>query len=298
MTEEARSGVARALDVLVTGSSAEVSGDLVDALRARGHGVRVIDSGHQGLLARAGHVDPLPTDPLTLREAAATADVIVLMVGLGPVSATVEDAAALDVILGAARPGSTLVETSSLAVLGDLDGAPADESVEPRVPAGLESLRAAEVRALAAGDWLRTVVVRAGLVYGPGGGPVLRAALERARETGVSRYAGRADDSYPLVHSADLADLLVRLAEQDTARGVFHAVTARCTAGLLASLVADIAGAARVEPGDAPWLWTPLPLGTPPPRVDHRAVTARADEVGWRPTAPGLGDELNRVPLA
>lgn len=298
MTEEpVRSGGAGVLDVLVTGSSAALSGALVDALRARGHRVRVVDSGHQGLLPLPEDVRPPQTDPLVLREAAATVDVTVLMTGLGPVTATVEDAAALDTVLGAARPGSALVVTSSLAVFGDLDGRRVDESVEPHVPAGLESLRAAEVRTLAAADWLRAVVVRAGLVYGPGGGPILRAAVERARDLGVSAYVGQADDSYPLVHSADLAELLVRLVEDDSARGVFHAVAARCTAGLLASLVADISGVDRVERGDEPWLWSPLPLGTPPPRVNHRATSVRADSVDWRPTAPSLGEEVHKVAL-
>jgi nucleoside-diphosphate-sugar epimerase len=286
---------ARQLEVLVTGSGARFLPGLAQALRARGHRVREIDSERAEVLPSA-HTLPMPSDaPRVLREAVAAAEVTILLSGVGHAAAKVEDAAALQVILAAARPGSALVVTSSLAVFGDLGGADVDESSVPVVPAGLESLRGIEVRTLAADNWLRPVLVRTGLVYGPGGGLVLRAAIDRARLEGVGRYLGERDDLYPLVHTDDLVTLLVTVSENDAVRGVVHAVTARCTAGVLASLVADLAGVDRVEPGARQWLWTPLPLGTPPPRVNHHACTSRAGRIGWTPTAPSLGSELAKM---
>jgi len=53
-----------------------------------------------------------------------------------------------------------------------------------------------------------------------------------------------------VVHGHDLLDLLLRLVEDDTARGIYHAVTTRQTAGVLAALIADAARVDRVEPWD------------------------------------------------
>ena len=273
---------------------------LVRTLRERGHEVEVVDV-DSSLTLSTGYPSPIAQPEANrLREAAPAADAVLLLTGLGPLSALVDDAVALDVILGSARPGSTLIETSSLAVFGDA-GSVTEDTV-PQVPADLNPAAAAELRVLAAQDWLRTVVVRTGLVYSWGGGPVIDAGVALAQRTGTSRYFGEPDDVYPLVFADDLVDLFVLLLESPDATGVVHAATDHISTRRLAEHVAERAGGVPVQP------WTEdairadllgedsvtegLTTGLFPPRIDVRVTSERAEQLGWRPAGPTLVQAL------
>lgn len=278
-------------DVVLAGSGAPFAAPLADFLSARGHAVRtlVTDAPETVAPAYAVHhagVDDHPRD--TLAAAVEHADAVVLVGGLGPVASIVSDSRTLDTVLGAIGPAAVLVHTSSLAVLG----APGpdvtvDETTTPDTPAQAQPQRVAEIRTLAA-DWLRTVVVRPGLVYRDGGGELLHAAVDHARQQGISRFFGDPDDRLPTVHLDDVLDLYARVIEDASAHGIFHAASDDIGSRELAELVAHLAGVASVGP------WTPAALaelGVPfgPPRVDLRLWTSRAvEELGWRPAAPSL----------
>jgi len=298
-TTGAQQAIGPARRIVVTGSIAAFADLLDSALTARGHDVLRVSSDRPEPVPATNVmlVESVPHQPL--REALVGAEVVVLLTGLGPVLAMVDDAAALDLIEAYAAAGVTLIELSSFAVFGDRGpggGAPVDEASEPRVPAGLEPVRAAELRTLATGEWLRPVVVRSGLVYSAGGGTLLSAAVDRARNDGVSRYAGGPNDAYPLIHQDDLVALLVRLCEDPGARGVYHAVGETIEAAELARLVA---AAARVSPVQ---LWSDEDLAAelqasgPLPRVSVRARSTRGTTIGWSATAPSVVHEMRRTP--
>ena len=73
----------------------------------------------------------------------------------------------------------------------------------------------------AAGDHLRTMVVRPGVVYGGSVGMV--GDLFKAASNGLVRVVGDGNNHWPLVYDRDLADLYARLAANADASGVYHA---------------------------------------------------------------------------
>ena len=73
----------------------------------------------------------------------------------------------------------------------------------------------------AAGDHLRTIVVRPGVVYGGGSGIV--GDIFKAASNGLVRVIGDGNNHWPLVYDRDLGDLYARLAASTDASGVYHA---------------------------------------------------------------------------
>ena len=73
----------------------------------------------------------------------------------------------------------------------------------------------------AAGDGLRTLVVRPGIVYGGSRGII--GDLFRHAVDGVVRIIGTGDNRWPAVYDRDLAELYLLLAQNEDASGVFHA---------------------------------------------------------------------------
>jgi hypothetical protein len=70
-------------------------------------------------------------------------------------------------------------------------------------------------------------------------------------------------------------DHVLRLVEDDTARGVHHAVTTRRSAGVLAALIARAARVDRLEPWDQDSFHTELGIDTLPPHITVPTVTTR-----------------------
>ena len=137
---------------------------------------------------------------------------------------------ALEILLAAARrprtAGSTapvkrfFVYTSGVWVLGRTPEPAAENS--PVNPIDHVSWRPSHERlVLEAGDSLRTVVVRPGLVYGSGDGIV--GELFKSASNGLVRVVGDGNNHWPLVYDRDLADLYARLAGRADASGVYHA---------------------------------------------------------------------------
>ncbi|MGA8257314.1 MAG: hypothetical protein WB767_12145, partial [Nocardioides sp.] len=102
-----------------------------------------------------------------------TADAVLLVSGVGAAEASAQDARTLDALLGHMRPGTVLIALTSLAIYGDSGAHPVTELDAPSASAEFDPLGALERRVLAAADWLRTAVVRQGLVYGAKGDSLL-----------------------------------------------------------------------------------------------------------------------------
>jgi len=147
--------------------------------------------------------------------------------GRGPVI----DRAVLDVLLAAAKRPRTagvtaparrfLIYTSGAWVLGR-SPEPADETASLN-PIELAAWRVDHERVVvdANSDWLRTVVVRPGIVYGGSRGIV--GDLFKQATNGLVRVVGDGNNHWPLIYDRDLADLYARLASNDDASGVYHA---------------------------------------------------------------------------
>ncbi|HEY7290291.1 MAG TPA: NAD-dependent epimerase/dehydratase family protein [Vicinamibacterales bacterium] len=141
------------------------------------------------------------------------------------------DQTALETIIAAAkRPrtaGSTtpatrfIIYTSGVWILGQTRE-PATEDA-PINPIATASFRPAHERLVldAAGDGLRTIVVRPGVVYGRGEGIV--GDMFKAASNGLVRVVGDGNNHWPLVYDRDLADLYARIVAHAEARGIFHA---------------------------------------------------------------------------
>jgi nucleoside-diphosphate-sugar epimerase len=114
-----------------------------------------------------------------------------------------------------------IVYTSGVWILGKTPE-PASEDA-PINPIAMASFRPAHERLVldAAGDRLRTIVVRPGVVYGGGNGMI--ADLFKSASNGLVRVIGDGNNHWPLVYERDLGDLYARIAARDDASGIYHA---------------------------------------------------------------------------
>ena len=116
---------------------------------------------------------------------------------------------------------TAFVYTSGIWVLGS-DAQPLTETAQPN-PGPLLGWQAAHEQLVlqAAGDNLRTAVIRPGIVYGGARGIV--SDLLKNAVNGLIRVIGDGENHWPLVYDRDLADLYVRAATRSDASGIFHA---------------------------------------------------------------------------
>lgn len=222
--------------IFLTGGTGYVGGAVLDALVRAGHIVTALvrDNEKAARLTARGARPVIGNlgEPDSYRAAADAQDGYVHTAfdgasGRGPAI----DAVALETLIAAAqRPrtaGSTappvrfLVYTSGVWVLGQ-SPEPATEEA-PLNPISLVAWRPdlEELVMGAAGEGLRTMVVRPGVVYGGSSGIV--GELFKAATNGLVRVVGDGNNHWPLVYDRDLADLYVRLAGREDARGVYHA---------------------------------------------------------------------------
>jgi nucleoside-diphosphate-sugar epimerase len=221
--------------IFLTGATGYVGSAILEALVRAGHDVtalvRTTDKAAR-VSARGAH--PVLGDlaePDSYRGAADAHDGYVHAAydstpGRGPDI----DRAAIETLLSAAQRPRTagaapvtrfVIYTSTLPVLGRAPD-PVDESA-PVNPIALAAWRPAQEQVVleAAGERLRTMVVRPGTVYGGGQGTV--GDLFRAAANGLVRVVGDGSNRWPLVYDRDLADLYARLVAREDASGIFHA---------------------------------------------------------------------------
>jgi nucleoside-diphosphate-sugar epimerase len=219
---------------------------------------------------------------------------------------TEKNAAAIDrlsiyVFVAAARAraragrSTTFVYTSGAWVLGDTAAA-ADEEAPLHPPAMVEWRPAHEQLVLNAADGaLRTVVIRPGIVYGGARGIVgdlLKAALN-----GLVRVVGDGRNHWPCVYERDLADLYLRVVNDPSAGGLFHANDEADETVI--DIVDAIAGHARMRPDvrHVPLTEARAKLG---PYADALALdqivrSPRARAIGWNPTLHSVAGNVARL---
>jgi len=139
-------------------------------------------------------------------------------------------------------------------------------------------------------------VIVAGAAYGDGGGGVPGVLLGSPRDdAGRLVMLGTGGQHWPTVHVADLADLFRRALEDDGARGSYViADGANPTVAELTEAAAVAVGAPGAVPGSDEEARARLgDYFAEVLLIDQIAVATRArDELGWRPTHPGLAEEF------
>jgi nucleoside-diphosphate-sugar epimerase len=222
--------------IFLTGATGYIGAAVLDALVRGGHDVTALvrDNEKARRVAKRGAHPVIGNlaDPDSFRGSADAQDGYVHTAfdsssGRGPAI----ERAALDAFLAAAKRPRTagvaapakrfLIYTSGIWVIGRNPEPVAEDA--PINPIALVAFRPAheELVLAAAGDQLRTIVVRPGIVYGGGSGIV--GDIFKAAGNGLVRVVGDGNNHWPLVYDRDLADLYARLVASPDAGGVFHA---------------------------------------------------------------------------
>ncbi|THA60811.1 SDR family oxidoreductase [Streptomyces sp. A0958] len=296
--------------VFLTGASGWIGSAAVPELIDAGHrvvGLARSDASAEALAAAGAEVRRGSLDDLdVLREAAADADGVIHLAFKHDIAfsgdfqgATDADRRAIDVF-GDALAGSGKPFVIASGLLGLTPGRVATErdgqSPDPAAPSGGPGGRQDNARAtlaLASRDVRSSVVRLPPTVHGDGDHGFMSALIGIAREKGVSGYVGDGSNRWPAAHRSDAARLF-RLALEDAPAGsTLHAVAEE---GVPLRAVAEVIGrhlgvpAATVAPEDAAghfaWLGGLVGLDGP----SSAALTREA--LGWRPTGPGLLDDL------
>ncbi|MFD3531931.1 NAD-dependent epimerase/dehydratase family protein [Streptomyces sp. NPDC058664] len=284
------------MKVLVLGATGYIGSAVVSCLTLEGHDVvpLVKDAAalNPDVSVRVGDL----TDPASLR-AAVTDDVDAVVNLATPTGDEAVDTAALEALLAPLRgTGRAFVYTSGVWVLGATGDAPLTEDADTD-PIEIVGYRPRiEQRVLAAaGDDVRAVVIRPGIVYGRDGGiPALLTGW--AREHGTGRYVGPVATRWPMVHVDDLAELYALALTKGHSGDLLHGVAWESVPAAAVAAAADIAagGTGRAEPW--PFEEAAAVLGEPFAEalaLDQVVSGRRAvDELGWRPSRPYVLTEL------
>ncbi len=215
--------------IFLTGASGYIGSAVLDAFVRSGHQVTGLVRNPQKAAAVASRGGtPLRgdlNDPASYRQAAEGHDVFV-HAGFDAARGAETDRVAIETLIAAARAGDAarprlLVYTSGIWVLGETTQPVAEDA--PLNPAAIVTYRPAHEQMVlsAAGDGLRTAVVRPGIVFGGSRGIV--GDFFRDASIGLIRVVGTGENRWPTVYNRDLADLYVRLAQHAEASGIFHA---------------------------------------------------------------------------
>ena len=285
--------------VFVTGASGWIGSAVVPELLGAGHtvvGLARSDASAATIEAAGAEVLRGTLDNLdVLRKGAETADGVVHLAFIHDFSdyqRSVETDLRAVQTLGAALAGSgrPFVNTSGLA--GMSFGRPSTE----RDPVGDASPRAASERTALgfAEQGVRSSVVRlAPTVHGEGDSGFIATLAGIARDKGVSGYIGDGANRWPAVHRLDAARLFRLALEQAPAGSVLHGAGEE---GIPVREIAEVMGrqldlpviAVAPEQADEHFGWLGRFLAADIPA----SSTLTQELLGWRPTGPGLLDDL------
>lgn len=291
--------------VFVTGASGFIGSAVVRELIKTGHqvvGLARSDASAKSLLDSGAEVHRGDLENLeSLRSAAAQADGVLHLAFVHDFTRYAEagdiDRAAVEALgtalIGSSRP---FVITSGVTVLksgevgteddaGDLNSASAT-----RVPSEdfVLSLSTKGVRS--------SVVRLPPSVHGEGDRGFVPTLIDIAREKGVSAYIGNGENRWPAVHRLDAARLFTLALEKGEAGSRFHGVAEE---GIAFRNIAELIGrklnvpVVSKSPEEAAehFGWLSFVTG-----IDAPATSRKTQErLGWRPTCPGLLQDIERA---
>lgn len=274
--------------IFLTGASGYVGSAVLEAFVRAGHHVTGLVRHSENaakVAARGGSpVCGDLADPASYRAAAEGADVFI-HAGFDGARAQDVDRAAVDTLIAIARAGSRgrerlVIYTSGIWVLGEAPE-PVDESAPVRpIPAVAFRPGHEQIVLGAAGDGLRTAVIRPGIVFGGPRGIV--GDIFRDAANGLIRIVGTGENRWPTVYERDLAELYLRIAQHADASGVFHATDE--TDERVNEIVEAIAAHAPKRPDVRR-----VPLKEAQAKMGPYALALALDQVVRSPRARALG---------
>ena len=288
------------MKVALTGATGFIGSHVLAELRQHGHEVTALvpDDAHGSAVAARGAtpaVVDLYDGPAVVSLLSDT-DGAIHTASPGDESSADLDSGVVDAAIEAFDgTGKPYLHMSGIWVYGNNMQISEDSQFDP--PAMVAWREPIEKRLLDA-TGLRGVVTVSGAAYGDGGGGIPGLLLGSPRDDdGNLIMVGSGQQHWPAVHAADLADVLRRVLEHDSARGHYvigdgrHPTVAEMTeaAAVATGAPGAVPGSddeARARLGDYFAEVLLLDQGTD-------AARARA-ELGWRPSHMGLVDELRK----
>jgi nucleoside-diphosphate-sugar epimerase len=287
-----------AMKVALTGATGFIGSHVLTELRDNGHEVTALvrgaaDGGTVAARGAAQAVVDLYDRPAVAR-LLSNADGAIHVASPGDATSADLDSAVIDAAIDAfAGTGKPYLQISGLWIYGS--NSSIDEESPIDAPAMVAWKPPLERRVLAEKD-MRGVVIGSSVAYGDGGGGVPGLLLASPRdESGNLVMLGTGAQHWPTVHVADLANAFRRVLEDGSARGTYVIGDgANPTVAELTEAAAAAVGAPGAVPGSddeararvGDYFAEVLLL-------DQATDAARArDELGWRPTRPGLVDEF------
>ncbi|GAA2072562.1 NAD-dependent epimerase/dehydratase family protein [Actinomadura alba] len=280
------------MNVFVIGATGFVGGAIARHLAGSGHtvtglartGTAATALDAQGITPVAGDLDSRRSATL---EAALRADAVIYAAQADPAQ---ETATVDDLTRAMAGTGKTLIFLSGSGVLLQRTaGAWSQDSFAEHDPFTVEPLatcrKAAEDTVLAAAsDRLRAMVIRPGLIWGPGDHCHVPMTYQSVAATGAACYVGSGLNTYSHVHIDDVTRLFTLALEAGRTGGLYHAVAGEVPNRWIAERVADDLGCdtRSVTPQEAALVWGEFGALIMAASSRLRAVSAQ-QELGWRP---------------
>jgi nucleoside-diphosphate-sugar epimerase len=291
--------------IFLTGATGYIGSAVMEALLRSGHEVTALVRdpekaervAHRGVQPVIGEL----SKPVAYIEAAEGADSIVHTALESSPRKQKVDRQAIDTLLdasarrAAAGHPASFVYTSGSWVLGDTQGRATEESALNPTP--LVSWRPEHERVVLdrAGNGVRTIVIRPGIVYGGARGII--GDLLKDASNGLVRVVGDGRNHWACIYDRDLADLYVRVSTMDDASGVFHANDEADER--VEDIVEAIARQAKMRPDvrHVPIAEARKKMG---PYADALALdqiirSPRARALGWAPTLHSVAGSAARL---
>lgn len=280
------------MNVFLIGATGFVGGALARHLAAEGHTVTgLARTGTSATALDSRGVIPVPGDLEGRRPAviaaALAADAVIYAAQAGQEQ---ETATVQDLTRGLAGTDKTLIFLSGNGVLAQRTAGAWSPDVfgedDPFTPEPLAAYRkAAEDAVLAAAeDGLRAMVIRPGLIWGPGDHGHVSMVYRSVAATGAACYIGEGLNTYSHVHIDDVTRLFTLALAKGRPGGLYHAVAGEAPNRWIAERVAADLGVRprSLTPEEAIGVWGEFGALIMSVSGRIRAVRTQRD-LGWQP---------------